>query len=115
MQDVDASDGAYDWAVAHDLLEHLSPQAFNRAIDELCRVTKRGVLISFFMMGQHPEHKIVPRRFYHVNDLSKDRISERFAEHCSDIQWVDIRPMVKELTGFGGYYSGRAWTFIARH
>jgi 2-polyprenyl-3-methyl-5-hydroxy-6-metoxy-1,4-benzoquinol methylase len=46
VQDIQAEDDAYDWALAHDLLEHLSPSAFNRAIDELCRVTRRGVLSS---------------------------------------------------------------------
>jgi SAM-dependent methyltransferase len=115
VQDIEADDGSYDWAVAHDLLEHLSPSAFNRAIDELCRVTRSGVLISFFFMLDNPEHEITPRRTYHVNVLSKDRIAERFARHCSDIKWVHARPMLAERYGFGDYYNGRAWTIIARH
>jgi len=114
VQDIEAADGSYDWAVAHDLLEHLSPSAFNRAIDELCRVTRRGVLISFFYMLDQPEHEITPRRTYHVNVLSKDRIAERFARHCSDIQWVHVRTMLAERYGFGDYYNVRAWTIIAR-
>jgi SAM-dependent methyltransferase len=115
VQDIEAGDGSYDWAIAHDLLEHLSPSAFNRAIDELCRVTRRGVLISFFYMLDQPEHEITPRRTYHVNLLSKDRIAQRFARHCSDIQWVHARPMLAERYGFGDYYNRRAWTIIARH
>ncbi len=114
VQDIEAGGQSYDWAVAHDLLEHLSPSAFNRAIDELCRVTRRGVLISFFYMLDQPEHEITPRRTYHVNALSKDRIAERFARHCSDIQWVHVRTMLAERYGFGDYYNGRAWTIIAR-
>jgi SAM-dependent methyltransferase len=115
VQDIEAADDSYDWAVAHDLLEHLSPSAFNRAIDELCRVTRRGVLISFFYMRDEPEHDIQPRRTYHVNELSKTRIEERFARHCSDIQWVHVRTMVAERYGFDDYYNQRAWTMIARH
>ena len=115
VQDIEAEDDSYDWAVAHDLLEHLSPSAFNRAIDELCRVTRRGVLISFFLMRDDPEHHVQPRRTYHVNELSKDRIQERFARHCSDIQWVHVRPMLAERYGFDDYYNWRAWTIIARH
>ncbi|SDT42341.1 class I SAM-dependent methyltransferase [Microlunatus soli] len=115
VQDIDAEDGSYDWAVAHDLLEHLSPSAFNRAIDELSRVSRRGVLISFFLMRDEPEHRIQPRRYYHVNDLSKDRIEERFARYCSDIQWTQIRPWLKETHDFGDYYNWRAWTMIAKH
>jgi hypothetical protein len=115
VQNIEAADNSYDWAVAHDLLEHLSPSAFNRAIDELCRVTRRGVLISFFYMLDTPEHHIQPKRTYHFNELSKDRTGERFAGYCSDIQWVHIRPMLADRYGFGDYYNGRAWTIIARH
>lgn len=115
VQDIQAEDDSYDWALAHDLLEHLSPSAFNRAIDELCRVTRRGVLISFFLMRDEPEHRIQPKRFYHVNELSKDRIQERFSRHCTDIRWVHIRRMLAERYGFDDYYNWRAWTIIARH
>ena len=115
VQDIQAKDDSYDWALAHDLLEHLSPSACNRAIDELCRVSRRGVLISFFLMRDEPEHRVQPKRFYHVNDLSKDRIEERFARHCTDIRWVHVRPMLAERYGFDDYYNWRAWTMIARH
>jgi SAM-dependent methyltransferase len=115
VQDIAAKDRSYDWAVAHDLLEHLSPHAFARAIDELCRVTRRGVLISFFLMAEQPEHLVTPRRTYHVNQLSKDRIEEAFARHCTQIRWVHVRPMLAERYGFGDYYNGRSWTMIARH
>jgi ubiquinone/menaquinone biosynthesis C-methylase UbiE len=115
VQDIDAADGSYDWAVVHDLLEHLSPSAFKRAIDELCRVTRRGVLISFFDMLDEPVHNIQPKRTYHFNELSKDRTGERFARHCSDIQWVHVRPMLADRYGFDEYYNARAWTMIARH
>ena len=115
VQDIEAADGSYDWAIAHDLLEHLAPRACNRAIDELCRVSRGGVLISFFSMADQPEHQVQPRRHYHVNTLSKARIHERFAEHCSDIRWLHIRPFVAEHTGFARYYNSRAWTIIARH
>jgi len=113
-QDIEAPDGSYDWAMAHDFLEHLSPSAFNRAIDELCRVSRRGVLISFFNMLDQPDHQIRPRRTYHFNVLSKDRIAERITRHCSDVRIVHIRPMLAERYGFGDYFNGRAWTIIAR-
>ncbi len=113
-QDIEAADGSYDWAMAHDFLEHLSPKAFNRAIDELCRVSRRGVLISFFNMLDQPDHEIRPRRTYHFNVLSKDRMAERIARHCSDIRIVHVRRMLAERYGFGDYFNGRAWTIIAR-
>jgi len=115
VQDLPVADNSYDWAVAHDLLEHLSPSAFNRAIDEFCRVSKRGVIISFFYMQDTPEHTITPRRYYHMNELSRGRIEERFAKYCSQVDWVKIRPMLAERYDFDGYYNSRAWTMVARH
>ena len=114
-QNLPVEDNSYDWAVAHDLLEHLSPSAFNRAIDELCRVSRRGVVISFFLMKDDPEHVITPRRYYHVNTLSRARIEERFAKSCSQFEWIEVRPMLAERYGFDDYYNSRAWTMIARH
>jgi SAM-dependent methyltransferase len=114
VQNIDAVDRSYDWAVAHDLLEHLSPAACNRAIEELCRIAGRGVLISFFLMGKHPEHKVQARRFYHVNQLSRDRIHEQFERHCTDIRWIHVRSFLEERTGFSDYYNNKAWTLIAR-
>ena len=104
VQDIDAADRSHDWAVAHDLLEHLSPAACNRAIDELCRIAGRGVLISFFRMGNHSEHKIQAKRFYHVTS-SRYRIHEQFERHCTDIRWIHVRSFLKERTGFSDYYN----------
>jgi SAM-dependent methyltransferase len=128
IQDIDAADRSYDWGVAHDLLEHLAPHALERGIDELCRVTRRGVLVSFFRMGDHPEHRVRTRGTYHVNNLSKDRINHSFARHCTDIRWVRVSSMLEERTGFGDYDNSQAnrvgrmlmrvsdaWTIIARH
>lgn len=112
--EIDAADGSYDWAIAHDLLEHLSPAVFERAIHELCRVARRGVLVSFFLMHDMPEHKIETRRMYHFNDLSKPRTDERFARYCATREWTHISPMLAERYGFKKYYNPPAWTLIAR-
>lgn len=111
VQNVAAGDQSYEWAVAHDLLEHLAPHAFERAIEELCRVTSRGVVVSFFHMSDIPEHRINPRRTYHVNMLSKRRIEESFLHHCREVSTVQIQTM----PGFEDNYNRNAWTLIARH
>jgi SAM-dependent methyltransferase len=127
VQAIDAADRSYDWGMAHDLLEHLAPSAMERAIDELCRVTRRGVLISFFLMGDHAEHRVNTRGTYHVNNLSKDRINASFARHCTDIRWMRIHTMIEDRTERAGkvgparplqpadFYNSQAWTIIARH
>jgi SAM-dependent methyltransferase len=113
VQSIDAADASYDWAVVHDLLEHLSPAAMERAVEELCRVARRGVLISFFCMSDIPEHRIQPKRTYHWNELSKDRVEQQFARHCSDVRWVQIHPYLVDRYNVANYYNRRAWTMIA--
>jgi hypothetical protein len=127
IQNIDVGDRSYDWGLVHDLLEHLAPNTMERAIDELCRVTRRGVLISFFHMGNHAEHRLHTRGTYHVNNLSKARINDSFARHCTDIRWVQMHAMLEERIGCGDkvtaarplqpsdFYNRRAWTMIARH
>ena len=115
VQDIPAADKSYDWAMTSDLLEHLSPQAFNRAIDEFCRVSRKGVIIIFFIMSDIPEHRVNPRRSYHVNDLSMARIRDRFIEHGLTPEFVRIGSMLKESFGFDDYYNAKAWSMVARH
>lgn len=114
VQEIAAADNSYDWAVTHDLLEHVSPTALERAMDELCRVARKGVIISFFRMTDRPDHEISPRKMYHVNELSKDLIHARFSKDFPNITWVELRPMVKEATGYASYYNKKAWSMIAR-
>jgi ubiquinone/menaquinone biosynthesis C-methylase UbiE len=115
VQDIAAADRSYDWAMASDLLEHLSPQAFNRAIDEFCRVSRQGVVIIFFLMKDAPEHKVTPRRSYHVNELSMQRIRDRFVEHGLTTEFVHSSSMLAERFGFEDYYNANAWSLVARH
>jgi SAM-dependent methyltransferase len=115
VQDIPAADGSYDWAMTSDLLEHLSPQACNRAIDELCRVSRAGVIIIFFIMSDVEEHTVTPRRSYHVNELSMERIRDRFVGQGLTPEFVHISGMLKERFGFDDYYNRRAWSMVARH
>lgn len=114
VQEIAAGDRSYDWAMASDLLEHLSPQAFNRAIDELCRVSRVGVLVIFFLMSERPEHQVNPRRSYHVNVLSRQRIGERFIANGLTPEFTHIPALLEQQFGFTDYYNRRAWTVVAR-
>ena len=62
----------------HDLLEHLSPEGLERAIAELCRVTRRAMFIGFFQMHEGAEHIIRPVDEYHINTLSLSRVRASF-------------------------------------
>ncbi|HWI59602.1 MAG TPA: class I SAM-dependent methyltransferase, partial [Bacillota bacterium] len=74
-----APDKAYDFCFAHDLLEHLSPEGMQTAVQELCRVTRRGLCVGFFNMDEIPAHLVQPVEEYHWNKLSMARMKELFA------------------------------------
>jgi len=111
---IDAEDSSWDCVVVHDLFEHLSPAAFSRAVAEVCRVAKGGVVVSFFHMDHIPDHVIKPLRGYHRNELSLDKTRQEFLTHCSTVDSTHIRSFVEEHFGFANYYNRRAYTFIVR-
>lgn len=76
-----AGDGTFDYAWVHDLFEHLSPEGFEAAVAEVCRVTRRGLCLGFFQMDEIGEHVVRPVEDYHLNTLSLARTLEQFARH----------------------------------
>jgi SAM-dependent methyltransferase len=112
--DIDAGDASWDWVVVHDLFEHLSPAAFRRAIAEVSRVARKGVIVSFFHMADIPEHVIKPLRGYHRNELSLARTRQEFLAHCSAVEAMHIPSFVAVNFGFDQYYNRRAYSFIVR-
>jgi len=112
--DIDAADAAFDWVVVHDLFEHLSPAACERAISEVCRVSRSGVLVSFFHMADIPDHIVTPLRNYYRNRLSLDRTREAFLAHCRSVDAIHISRLAADEFGLKRYYNSLAYTFIAR-
>ena len=45
---ISAEDNAFDYCFVHDLFEHLSLEAMESAISEICRVTRHGICMNFF-------------------------------------------------------------------
>ena len=79
--EIAAGDRAFDYGVVHDLFEHLSVEALEAAVSELCRVTRGGLCLGFFQMDEVDEHVIRPVDEYHVNTLSLARMLALFARH----------------------------------
>lgn len=111
---IDAGDSTWDWVVVHDLFEHLSPAAFKRAVAEVCRVARHGVVVSFFHMADIRDHVIKPLRGYHRNELSLDKTRDEFLTHGSTVDSTHIRSFVADNFGFANYYNRRAYSFIVR-
>jgi SAM-dependent methyltransferase len=90
-----APDRAFDYGWVHDLFEHLSPEGFEAAVGEVCRVTRRGLCLGFFQMDEIGEHVVRPVEDYHVNTLSLTRTLEQFARHGFVGQAVHLGTFVR--------------------
>lgn len=107
-----AGDRSCDYLIAHDLFEHLSPEALEAAISETCRVVRRGMCLGFFKMEEIPEHVIRPVEDYHWNTLSVTRVKESFGRHGFDTQAVHIGSFVRWATGSRRTHNENAYTFL---
>lgn len=110
--DIPAERGEYDYIFAHDLFEHLSPQAFERAIREVLRVAHKQAWLSFFNMDDIPEHEFHDVGKYHLNRLSVNRAVEFMLEYARHVEVVDVPRLVMSKFGYGAYYNRRARTLI---
>ncbi|MHC4565862.1 MAG: class I SAM-dependent methyltransferase, partial [Planctomycetota bacterium] len=88
--EIDAGDNEFDYCFVHDLFEHLSVQATEAAIAELCRVTRRGICAGFFNMHDGERHIVRTVSDYHWNTLSVARTKAAFKREASGIQVIHI-------------------------
>jgi hypothetical protein len=88
--EIDSPDNAFDYCFVHDLFEHLSVEAMEAAIAEICRVTRHDICVGFFNMHDGHQHIVRPVDNYHWNTLSLDKTSAAFAQHASDIKAIHI-------------------------
>ncbi len=97
-------DKSFDFYLTFDLLEHLSIEAFERAVAEAARVTRRGLWLSFFQLEERPEHEVVPDPPYHRNILSLDRTLELLAGLGCATRMIDIpNEWAREFPGYRHY------------
>jgi len=87
-------DQEFEYCMVHDLLEHLSIPAMHQAIDEICRVTSRAVLVGFFSLHDIPDHVVVPVRPYYRNKLSLRRVRDLFRSHGLCVEGVPLARLV---------------------
>jgi hypothetical protein len=106
-------DDAFDLSFVHDLFEHLSIPAMERAIRELLRVTRREVWLHFFNAGDIPSHRVRPVACYHWNALSVRELVRIVEQSATRVEVVSIAGLAKTKFGFGRYYNPGAYTIIA--
>lgn len=111
---IDAPDRAYDLAFAHDLFEHLSPEGWQTAVRELCRVTGEAVSVGFFKMHEEPEPIIRPVEDYHWNTLSAPEMRDLFAAEGFEVQVISIDAFLRQAYRCPDTHNRNAYTFRCR-
>lgn len=109
---IEADDKTYDLCMVHDLLEHLSNEGMERAVIEICRVTRRGICIGFFQMDEIRDHVVRPVEDYHCNLLSMRKMRELFVEHGFEGQVIHVGSFLDEQVGCAETHNPNAYTFF---
>lgn len=88
------TDESYDTVYCKDLLEHLPSEAYIRVINEMWRVTRHLMMISFYIPltnKRQTKYIMSPHGFY-VNEYSKEEMNRflRGLEYFNDLEIIDI-------------------------
>ena len=118
--EIDTPDEAFDYCFVHDLFEHLSVEAMELAISEICRVTRQAVCIGFFNMQVGDEHSVKTVGSYHWNRLSLARTKALFQKHARHtsggrtaiVDAIHIDTFLMSRFGYSGYHNKGAYTLI---
>ena len=105
-------DDSCDCLFAHDLLEHLSPQALERALTEAMRITQHELWLHLFNAGGQDEHIVRRVDRYHWNLLSVGRLSDVFERMGASVTVVSIPGMLARKFQLDTYHNPEATTMI---
>ena len=93
--DIPRPDESVDVVLVFDLFEHLSLEGLEVALDEACRVARRGLVLNFFNVediAEHRHHPVAERR-YHWNTLSLKRLTASLTARSKGVETVHIHAM----------------------
>ncbi|OHB63956.1 MAG: hypothetical protein A2Y77_10130 [Planctomycetes bacterium RBG_13_62_9] len=105
-------DASYDSLYCHDLIEHLSLAAVERALEEMFRIARNDVILHFFNGKWDGDHEIVPVRRYHRNRVSLKKITAFFERLGAQVTCLRMTQWFQEKFGFPGYHNPNAFSMI---
>jgi ubiquinone/menaquinone biosynthesis C-methylase UbiE len=105
-------DSSCDYLFCHDLIEHLSPAAMERALEEMLRIARREMILHFFNGKRNGVHEIVPVRKYYRNRLSMEKIAAFFEGQGTHVTCLEMAPWLREKIGVPGYHNPNAFSVI---
>jgi SAM-dependent methyltransferase len=106
-------DASYDYVFCHDLIEHLSLGAMERALGEMLRIADTEVILHFFNAKWDGEHEIVPVGNYHRNRVSMEKIAAFFERAGARVTCLEMGRWLRERIGASGYHNPNAFSVIA--
>jgi SAM-dependent methyltransferase len=112
--EINEKDNGFDYCFVHDLFEHLSIEAIEVAISEICRVTRQVICIGFFNMYDGDQHVVRAINDYHWNKLSAVRTKAVFERHVSEVRIIHIDTFLVSKFGCGDTHNKNAYMFIVK-
>ena len=109
---IDYPDKSFDFGLVQDVLEHLSLEALEVAVSELCRVVRRGLCLGFFQMYEGTEHIVRRVDAYHVNTLSLPRVRALLDRWGGRVQAIHIRTWLAHQFDWADAYWDTAYTLM---
>src|SRR5207253_10720054 len=112
--EIHSRNNAFEYCFVHDLFEHLSVEGMQKAIAEICRVTRKAICAHFFNMAEDDEHFVRPVDDYHWNTLSMARTRQVFSRFASSVQVTHIGRLLRWRLHGPETYNGGACAFLVR-
>lgn len=112
--DIEVGDGMFDYCFVHDLFEHLSVEAMETAIAEICRVTRKDICAGFFNMREGGRHIVREVGSYHWNNLSMIETVKFFRRYASAVKVIHIDTFLRSNFRCGDTHNKGAYTLIVR-
>jgi len=105
-------DSSYDFVFCHDLIEHLSPDAMERALRKMFRIAADAVILHFFNATEAPDHEIVPVGRYHRNRVSIPKLVAFFEGLDAQVTCLEMAQWLQDKIGAPGYHNPNAFSLI---
>jgi len=102
----------FDYCFVHDLFEHMSIEAMEVAVSEICRVTRRDICAGFFNMHDGDQHIVKTVDNYHWNTLSIAKTKAIFERCASAMRVIHIDEFLASKLGYKDTHNKGAYTFI---
>lgn len=104
----------FDYVVVHDLLEHLSPEACDHALQNLLGLARHELWIHLFSATPATRPVIRPKAPYYVNTLSLPRLQGSLHRQGFPTEVYRIADWLNQHFGFDAHYNGEAATLVVR-